>query len=58
MGSDQAVGHLPFSAALVSPSAALLSDGLIAMDGPKCLWVAARDLSTLQICLLWFCWRD
>lgn len=41
------VGHLPFSAAPVSPSAALLSDGLIAMDGSKCLWVASRDLLLL-----------
>lgn len=52
------VGHVPFSAALVGPSAALLSVGLIATDGSECLGVAARDLSALQICLLRCCRRD
>lgn len=52
------VGHLPSLPALVSPSTALLSDGLIAVDVSKCLWVAVRDLLGLQFCLLWCCQWD
>lgn len=57
-GQSRRSGTAPLPAALVGPSAALLSDGLIAVDGSKGLEVAARDLSPLQICLSWCCQRD
>lgn len=51
-GQSRRSGTSPLPAGFVSPSSALLSDGLIAVDGSKGLEVAAKDLFPLQICLL------
>lgn len=44
-GQSRRSGTSPLPSGPVGPSAALLSDGLIAVDGSKGLEVASRDLS-------------